>query len=369
MRLGKLKARILVSGRIDRCALQLTPIALCTMVFAWWKPWPVQSTLRTGCPIIASSTHSIARSRNTFVPTTATTGWRSTFGRRPPRMPSSGKRTRLGRALPRTKSLRGMNARTWKHWKCFLWMNMISGRTWSPCAVHSFTKKSRHLTLSSTNCCQRPGSDRSTSPTFSVWRENQLWRLLASTSPLTTRGNAVLIASIRRPLTHPRRGTSRAGGMYLCWLCQNWHAPGAGRFFLRGCWCALHAACPWRLCPTCAAHARSFDLRSSPRNLVLSSPWTCWAMTMWQAPPKVPSRSDLLPQSSKIMPAHTWSRHEKRGWHCSSVWERTPTTPLKLCGPRPDAEVYALDYSPRQRRAPEHQAHAGGDPNWKDSAV
>ena len=44
---------------------------------------------------------------------------------------------------------------------------------------------------------------------------------LASTSPLTTRGNAVLIASIRRPLTHPRRGTSRAGGMYLCWLCQN----------------------------------------------------------------------------------------------------------------------------------------------------
>ena len=31
--------------------------------------------------------------------------------------------------------------------------------------------------------------------------------------------------------------------------------------------------------------------------------------------------------------------------------------------------MYALDYSPRQRRAPEHQAHAGGDPNWKDSAV
>ena len=314
MRLGKLKARILVSGRIDRFAWQSTPIALCTMVFAWWKPWPVQSSRRTGCPIIASSTHSIARSRNTFGPTTATTGWRSTFGRRPPRMPSSGKRTRLGRALPRTKSWKGMNARTWRHWKYFLWMNMISGRTWSPCAVHSFTKKSRHLTLSSTNCCQRPGSDRSTSPTFSVWRENQLWRLLASTSPLTTRGNAVLIVSIRRPLTHPRRGTSRAGGMYLCWLCLNWHAPGAGRFFLRGCWCALHAACPWRLCPTCAAHARSFDLRSSPRSLVLSSPWTFWAMTMWQAPHKVPSRSDLLPQSSKIMPAHTWSRHEKRGW-------------------------------------------------------
>ena len=42
-------------------------------------------------------------------------GVKSTFGRRPPRMPSSGKRTRLGRALPHTKSLRGTNARTWKH--------------------------------------------------------------------------------------------------------------------------------------------------------------------------------------------------------------------------------------------------------------
>ena len=81
-----------MSGRIALCALQSTQIALCIMAFAWWKPWPEHSSAKTGSRTIASSTHLIATSRNTFGPTMATTGSRSTFARRPPRTLSFGRK-------------------------------------------------------------------------------------------------------------------------------------------------------------------------------------------------------------------------------------------------------------------------------------
>ena len=232
---GKSKARILASGRTDRCASRSTPIVLCTMVFACWKPWPVLSSLRTGCPIIASSTHSIARSGNTFGRTMATTVCE--------KVPSAeGLRERSH--LARERGSEG-HSQLWRTWEVRdfgpggveehvrEWVRSVEGCHHSATSAH-LQGSSDTNTLSSMSCCPSSSKGRSTSPISSVWHASRRQQLLASTSPLTTRGNAVLIASIRRHLTHPRRGTSRAGGMLSMLAMPELTCPRCRKIFPEG---------------------------------------------------------------------------------------------------------------------------------------
>ena len=213
---GKSKARILESGRIALCAWQSAQIALCITAFAWWKPWPELSSAKTGSRTIASSTHSIARRRNTFGPTMATTGLRSTFGRRHPRTLSFGRKTRLGRALLLMRNLNATSVQTLKLWRCSSSTSTPNGRTLSRCGDPWFTKRSPHRMRWLMNSCPSTNSGLWISATCSALLENQQWQQQALRLLLTTRGNAVLIDSIRMPLILPRRGTSRAGGTSPC---------------------------------------------------------------------------------------------------------------------------------------------------------
>ena len=151
----------------------------------------------------------------------------------------------------------------------------------------------------------------------------------------TIHGSAVLIASIRRPLTQPWRGTSHAGAMPQSWQCQSWPAPGVERFSLRACSFAWHVVSLWPPCRICERHAKFFVWRNWRTSWASNLPWICWGMMMSLEPRRGTGKSAQPLQCSKTMPAHTWSRHGKQGWLSSSVWERTltmlSTAPSRTC--------------------------------------
>ena len=122
------------------------------------------------------------------------------------------------------------------------------------------------------------------------------------------------------------------------WRCQSWLAPGVERFSPRACSFAWHVVFHWPPCRICGGHAKFFVWRNLQTSWALNSPWTCWGMMMSLEPRRGTGRSDLPLRCSKTMPAHTWSRHGRQGWHSSSVWERTltmPSTAPSRTSPRP----------------------------------